>query len=341
VRQTPLARQFLTRIQQKDGLSGPSFFSADELFLYRNGEVAQKTRSDLLHALLFGVNCPQNLIFLSFLWLKSFPSWAIEPRVVLGGWPGTVGTVWLPNAMGGTMQTWMIGLLGALLALPALSVAAAPRKGHTVVLGAAKRVSYSHAGDPAGAGDAETELKIRALIVDSAVKEWTTGDAHDVTDRSFVVRRAIRINDTLPGEKQGPGDKLDRWVWQRGPWLLVDRVTGRIAPLKLPDYDPAVSQVVWFRDYAAYCGVTVSGKSLYAVVWQVGGRKPVLAKKLDGFDKEHHAETACAPVEWQREPLKTTFHPAGKSAVGFEIVPGSAVLVEDSEEPETPQAPVK
>ena len=45
----------------------------------------------------------------------------------------------------------------------------------------------------------EDALKIRALLVDGVLKEWTTGDAHDVTDRSFVVRRAIRINDTLPG----------------------------------------------------------------------------------------------------------------------------------------------
>jgi hypothetical protein len=30
------------------------------------------------------------------------------------------------------------------------------------------------------------------------IKEWTTGDAHDVTDRSFVVRRVIKINDSLP-----------------------------------------------------------------------------------------------------------------------------------------------
>ena len=41
-----------------------------------------------------------------------------------------------------------------------------------------------------------------------------------------------------------------------------------------------MSQVSWFRDYAAYCGVTASGKSLYAVVAQVAARKPVLAKKL-------------------------------------------------------------
>ena len=64
---------------------------------------------------------------------------------------------------------------------------------------------------------AKNDLKIRALVVDGQVKEWTTGDAHDVTDRSFVVRRVLRLNDSLPGEKQG------HWVWQRGPWLLVDR----------------------------------------------------------------------------------------------------------------------
>ena len=38
----------------------------------------------------------------------------------------------------------------------------------------------------------------------------------------------------------------------------------------------------------------------------------------------------CAPAEWQREPLRITFHPAGKAPVGFDLVPGSAVLVEDA-----------
>ncbi len=73
-------------------------------------------------------------------------------------------------------------------------------------------------------------------------------------------------------------------MWQRGPWLLVDRVTGHVTALKLPDYDPGVSQVSWFRDYGAYCGVTASGKSLYAVVAQLAARKPVLAKKLAAFE---------------------------------------------------------
>ena len=83
---------------------------------------------------------------------------------------------------------------------------AAPRKVHTVVLGAAKKVQYSKVGDPAGAAAGETELKVRALLVDGVVKEWTTGDAHDVTDRSFVVRRVIKLNDTLPNDKTGPSE---------------------------------------------------------------------------------------------------------------------------------------
>jgi hypothetical protein len=215
---------------------------------------------------------------------------------------------------------------------------ASPRKVHVVALGAVRRAPYSKTGDPAGAAAGEDTLKIRPLVVDGVVKEWTTGDAHDVTDRSFVVRRVLRLNDELPGEKS---PALKHWVWQRGPWLLVDRVTGHIAALKLPDYDPGVSQVIWFRDYAAYCGVTASGRSLYAVVAQLTVRKPVLAKKLAPFDPSDRTAQACAVPEWQREPLRATFHPTGKDAVSFDIVPGSAVLVEDSEDAPEPAQPAK
>jgi hypothetical protein len=173
--------------------------------------------------------------------------------------------------------------------------------------------------------------------VDGVVKEWTTGDAHDVTDRSFVVRRVLRINDELPGEKTA----ASRWVWQRGPWLLVDKVSGHVSALKLPDYDPGVSQVSWFRDYAAYCGLTASGKNLYAVVAQLAVHKPVLAKKLSAFEGGGGTEPVCAAVEWQRNPFRVTFNPAGKDAVSFEIVPGSAVLVEDSDDAPETASPVK
>jgi hypothetical protein len=213
------------------------------------------------------------------------------------------------------------------------SAQAAPRKVHIVVLGATKQVPYSKLGDPGGAAADEKALKIRPLLVDTVLKEWTTGGAHDVTDRTFVVRRVLRINDTLPG------DKLGHWVWQRGPWLMVDRVSGRVTALKLPDYDPGVSQVSWFRDYGAYCGVTPTGKSLYAVVAQLAVRKPLLAKKLTAFDEENRPDPACDSPEWQREPLRITFHPSGKEAVSYDIVPGSAMLVEDSaDDAEAPAA---
>jgi hypothetical protein len=221
--------------------------------------------------------------------------------------------------------------IGAVLCVAVPTAQAAAHKVHVVTLGAAKRVPYSKAGDPAGAAAAEDALKIRALLVDGVVKEWTTGDAHDVTDRSFVVRRVMRLNDSLPS------DKVGHWVWQRGPWLLVDRVSGHVVALKLPDYDPGVSHVSWFRDYGAYCGLTANGKSLYAVVAQVAARKPALAKKLAAFDAENHPNPVCAQAEWQRDPLRVTFHPAGRDPISFDVAPGSAVLVEDAgDEPETP-----
>jgi len=242
------------------------------------------------------------------------------------------------------MRLCLAVVFSLLASSSAINLAAAPRKAHTVVLGAMRKVPYSKAGDPAGAVPGEDTLKIRALLVDGVLKEWTTGDPHDVTDRSFVVRRALRLNDALPqdhfGDNAGvvkPADSKEKWVWQRGPWLMVDRETGRVTALKLPDYDPAVSQPSWFRDYAAYCGVTASGKSLYAVVAQIAARKPVLAKKLAAFERNSDAPPVCPQPEWQREPLRITFHPTGMDAASFDIAPGSAVLVEEtSDDAETP-----
>jgi hypothetical protein len=72
-----------------------------------------------------------------------------------------------------------------LIAVMACAALASPAKSHSVGLGAVRKVPYSVAGDPAGAGPDETELPIRPLVVDGKVKEWATGQAHDVTDRSL------------------------------------------------------------------------------------------------------------------------------------------------------------
>lgn len=211
-----------------------------------------------------------------------------------------------------------------LLVAPALLRAAA--KPHVVALGAVRREPYSLQGDPAGAKPGETTLSVRPLVVDGRVKEWTTGDAHDVTQRSFTVRRALRLNDALPT------DKAQRWVWQRGPWLLVDRSSGKVTALHLPDFDLAVSEVVWFRDYAAYCGLSSGGKQLLAVVAQVEARRPLLARKLGPWNPADHPVPVCAAAVWQRDPLKVTFQPAGAAPIDYDLVGSSAVLLEEGDD---------
>src|SRR5256885_13700652 len=71
-----------------------------------------------------------------------------------------------------------------------------------------------------------------------------------------------------------------RWQWERGGWLLVDRMTGRISPINLPGFDTFHSTESWFRDYVAYCGVSDDGKKVYAIVAQISRRKPVMKNLL-------------------------------------------------------------
>lgn len=157
-------------------------------------------------------------------------------------------------------------LLGPVWACP-VADAASP-KVHTVALGAIRKVPFTPAeATPDTKSEETSTLKVRPLVVDGRQKEWTTGETHDVTDRSFVVRRALRINDSLPA------DSATRWVWQPGPWILIDRTTGHVTALHLPSFDGSVSNVAWFRDYAAYCGIATTAKGgLVAVVAQLGSR---------------------------------------------------------------------
>ena len=218
-------------------------------------------------------------------------------------------------------------LILAACALSQLAGAAAPRV-HAVTLGPVRRVPYVAADVAREAREDEAgTLRIRALTVDGKLREWTTGDQHDVTDRSFVTRRVLHVNDALPGEKNG------RWVWQPGPWLLVDRVSGRITALHLPDFDSSLSDVVWYRDYAAYCGVhtTVKGGGLSAEVWQIGARRAALQKVIAPWPQPERVRPVCAPAAWQREPMRVTLRATGGDPVVYSVVGTSSLLVEDGE----------
>ncbi len=179
-----------------------------------------------------------------------------------------------------------------------------------------------------GADDKPQSVKIRALVVDGRVKEFVLGAPHEVTDRLFVVRRMFRVNDSLPE------DPAPRWQWQRGGWLLVDRITGRVSPVNLPEFDAFYSAASWYRDYVAYCGVADDGKKTYAMVAQLSRRKPVLKKELSNAAVAEDAspDSACPTPSWQRSPARVSFEPAGANKQTFAIRGHVVDMVNDAEE---------
>jgi len=179
------------------------------------------------------------------------------------------------------------------------------------------------------AGDKPVTLKIRPLIVDGRVREYVLGSPHEITERDFVVRRAFRINDSLPE------DAVPRWQWQRGGWLLVDRVTGRISPVNLPDFDVVYSPATWYRDYVAYCGVSDDGNKRFAIVAELNRRKPVLKKSLSTAMPDDAApDSACSAPVWQRSPVRVSFEAPGNDKQTFAIRGHVADIVHDAEEDE-------
>jgi hypothetical protein len=211
------------------------------------------------------------------------------------------------------------------LTLPPARLLAAP-KVHSVTLGPSRRVPYVPTdATPETKTDESSTLRVRTLNVDDRQKEWTTGEVHDVTDRTFTVRRALRLNDALPT------DPAPRWVWEAGPWLMVDRISGHITALHLPDFASVVSNVVWFRDYAAYCGIATTARGgLYAIVAQLGTRKAVVQKKIGDWPQSNHFIPVCQSAKWQRLPMRVTIQPTGGTATTYDVF-GSSSLVEDGD----------
>lgn len=213
----------------------------------------------------------------------------------------------------------------------AWSEGSAASKPHVITFG--KLISAKW---PNATGQKMFDLKVRPLFVDARLKEYTTGTRHEMTDRLFVVRRAFRLNDALPADnaKAGANANSTRWQWQRGGWLLVDRLTGRVSQLNLPEFDPFYSTASWYRDYIAYCGVSDDGKKLYAVVAQVGRRKPVLKKDVGEPAGDDDPDSECPPPVWERNPMRVTFQPDDDQKLVFSIRGRVVDVVNDTVEPE-------
>ena len=218
-------------------------------------------------------------------------------------------------------KVWLLPVIALAAALPLF---AAARKPHVISFGKTLPVKLF-----IGPKDDNTEpMNVRSLLVDGNPKEFTTGEPHAVTDRLFVVRRAFRINNNLPADE----GKVPHWMWQRGGWLLVDRTTARISQANLPEFDHFYSQASWFRDYAAYCGVSDNGDKLYAMVAQLGRKRPVLKQQIGTASQGNNPDSDCELPSWEKNPARVTFHPRQGQPMSFTVRGHAADVAPGSEE---------
>ncbi len=178
--------------------------------------------------------------------------------------------------------------------------------------------------------DQPIDLKIRPMLVDGHIKEYTIGSPHDITERLFVVRRVFRLNDALSDDKT----TQPHWRWERGGWLMVDRVSTRITQASLPEFDSYSSVASWYRDYVAYCGVSEDGEKLYEIVTQLGRRKPVLKKAITSAVALEMPDSACAAPDWQRQPTRVSFSAGGSDKTTYEVRGHSFNLIKDQDDDE-------
>lgn len=202
------------------------------------------------------------------------------------------------------------------------TLGAVPRQ-HAVSLGKSNTVKWLVGDDDAKAID----LKIRPLVVDGRVKEFIVGAIHDVTERTFVAQRVYRLNDSLPQETVP-----NRWRWERGGWLLVDRTTGKVQAIALPGFDPHQSSASWFRDYAAYCGFSDDGKRMFATIFQLGKRKPLLKNPLGDAGNFEMPDAECSAPMWQRSPPRVTFEPHDGRRIEYSVRSRAVDLVFEDED---------
>ena len=159
------------------------------------------------------------------------------------------------------------------------------------------------------------ELKVRPLLVNNEIKDFTTGDSHEVSLDVIVVRHADRLNDSLPDDPKA----VPRWRWQPGGWVMINRHTGHISKLNLPLFDPFYSSASWYRDLVAYCGVSDNGQKLFAVVAQIGRRKAILQRALGEAKGGDMPDSECAAPQWQRQPTRVTFLPKEGEHLSFNV----------------------
>ena len=108
-------------------------------------------------------------------------------------------------------------------------------------------------------------------------------------------------------------------------------MTGHISAIALPEFDPYYSVASWYRDYAAHCGISDDGKKLFAIVFQVGRRKPVLKKPLGDAGGDDVPDSECPAPVWERRPVRVPFEPDENQKSTYSVRGHAADLVSDDD----------
>ncbi|PYX36538.1 MAG: hypothetical protein DMG75_10125 [Acidobacteria bacterium] len=116
--------------------------------------------------------------------------------------------------------------------------------------------------------------------------------------------------------------------------MLVDRATGHLSQISLPNFDLTYSATSWYRDYISYCGLSEDGKTVYAIVAQVGRRKPILKKSVGEVKDDGKAAYECSTPTWQRQPVRVSFQSQEGQKLTFTVRGHAVDVVDDTAEEE-------
>lgn len=104
--------------------------------------------------------------------------------------------------------------------------------------------------------------------------------------------------------------------------MLVDRNTGRITQIKLPDFDPNYSDVGWYRDHAVHCGVADDAERVSAIVAQITTKKSLYKKQLERITGELPENVCAPPPLGNKNPARVSFAPHGGERLSVDIKGG-------------------
>jgi hypothetical protein len=114
-----------------------------------------------------------------------------------------------------------------------------------------------------------------------------------------------------------------------GSWWTAS--AAGVQPVPLPAFDGYYSEVSWFRDYAAYCGLSDDGERVFTVVAQLGKRRPLL-KRAAGESGGNLQGKPCHAPSWLRAPARVTSDVPGEQKFTFTVRSHAVDLVAEDEE---------